>query len=101
MLASSPGVINLSKKNGLFVRNIGITRVLILCCFVITVHWSLLKQQDLDTVLIIKVSPWVPGAARVGAPGDLARKLIKFSHWVGATNSTDTRGRIYKFNGEL
>ena len=34
----------------------GNTLVFILCCFVITVHWSLLKQQDLDTVIIIKVS---------------------------------------------
>ena len=28
----------------------------VLCCFVITVYWSLLKQQDLDTVIIINVS---------------------------------------------
>ena len=28
----------------------------VLCCFVITVNWSLLKQQDLDTVIIIKIS---------------------------------------------
>ena len=34
----------------------GFTRIFILCCFVITVHWSLLKQQDLDTDRIIKVS---------------------------------------------
>ena len=27
-----------------------------LYCFVSTVHWSLLKQQHLDTVIIIKVS---------------------------------------------
>ena len=30
--------IETSKKNGLSVRNIGNTRVFILCCFVITVH---------------------------------------------------------------
>ena len=28
----------------------------VFCCFVITVNWSLLKQQDLDTVIIIKIS---------------------------------------------
>ena len=27
----------------------------VLCCFVIIVYWSSLKQQDLDTVIIIKV----------------------------------------------
>ena len=27
-----------------------------LCCFFMTVYWSLLKQQDLDTIIIIKVS---------------------------------------------
>ena len=26
---------------------------------VVTVHWSLLKQQDLDTVIIIKVSTFM------------------------------------------
>ena len=34
----------------------GYTLIFIFCCFVITVHWSLLKQQDLDTVRIIQVS---------------------------------------------
>ena len=32
------------------------SRRFVLCCFVITVKWSLLKQQDLDTVIITKVS---------------------------------------------
>ena len=32
------------------------SRRFVLCCFVITVTWSLLKQQDLDTVIITKVS---------------------------------------------
>ena len=32
------------------------SRRFVLCCFVITVKWSLLKQQDLDTVIVTKVS---------------------------------------------
>ena len=32
------------------------SRRFVLCCFVITLKWSLLKQQDLDTVIVTKVS---------------------------------------------
>ena len=36
------------------------SRFQVLCCFVITVYRSLLKQQDLDTVIIMKVSTLFP-----------------------------------------
>ena len=32
------------------------SRRFVLYCFVITLKWSLLKQQDLDTVIVTKVS---------------------------------------------